>query len=635
MSRLSRISLLPLACLARPALAQPSPPETITVTATGTPLPIGETGQAISIIDGAELAQWQTPDIAAALTRLPSVSFERNGGLGATTSIFVRGANSEQLLVLIDGVRAQDQAAPAGGYDFGGLLSGALGGGIGRIELLRGANSVAWGSDAIGGVLAITSREVNGAETSLDYGTYRTWNAEAIAGVQRGGYGMTLAGGYLTTDGIPTGVGDTLPNAFGQWHINGKAHLDLAEGLQLTAAGRYAASKVGVDSYGPAPAYALGHYGDWQTSKQGSGRVGLAYASGVVALNAGVAEADTRRAYIDPPSGTLAPYEQTDGRSVREDLTGHVALPNHVSLDFGADHERTSFGQVYFGAPESAHADLASGHALLGFHNRRLDLTGGARVDHHRAFGTHWTFGANGALRLAGDVRLKASYGEGFKAPALFQLYDPTYGTAILRPETSRSYDVGLEKGDRNGRWHAAATWFERTTGNLIDFVSCPFAPPYTGQCVSQPAGYYDNIGRAHAEGIELEGDARPIAALQLRGQYSWVRSIDETPGDGTTGKDLARRPRSLLTASVDWAEQRVSLGGDVRIVGRSFEYSFAGAPARLAPYALVSLRGGITLGRHLEAYGRIENLGDERYQTALGYNSYGRTATIGVRAKL
>ena len=633
---------LPLLLAAAPALAQQAgdanvvvadyKAEPITVTATGTARPAGESGQAISIIGASDLRALQTPDLTAALARLPGVSFDRSGGIGAASGLFVRGANSEQVLVLIDGVKVEDTAAPSGGYDFGGLLTG----GIGRIELLRGSNSVAWGSDAIGGVLAVTSRELNGAEASLEYGSHQSWDAEASAGIQRAGGGITLSGGYFTTDGIPTLATDSMPNAFGQWHISGRAHLDLAPGLQIVAAGRYADGKLGVDSYNDT-SFVLGHWGDWQTQKSGSGRIGLSYAAGPLTLNAGVAESDTRRAYIDPPSGSLAPYETADGRSTRADLSGHLALPAHFGLDFGADHEHTSFGVTYFGAPEGATANLDSGHALLGYHDGRLDVTAGARVDHHNRFGTHWSFGANGALRLAEGVRLKASYGEGFKAPSLYQLYDPSVGTATLAPETSHSYDMGLEAGSRDGVYYLAGTWFSRQTSNLIDYVDC-----YTlvlAGCTAQPYGYYLNIGRAHAQGVELEGAIRPVPSLQLRAQYSWVKSIDETPGDGTTGNDLARRPRSLLSASADWTSPQnspmhgASFGGDVRIVGPGWDD--AANTAHLAAYALVSLRASVPVAPHVELFGRIENLGAERYQTVRGYNAYGRTATIGVRARL
>jgi vitamin B12 transporter len=455
----------------------------IVVTATGSAAPITQSGQSITLLTADEIASLQGPDVLRVLQRLPGVSLSRNGGLGSATSLFVRGANSEQTLVVIDGVRVEDVAAPSGGYDFGGLSAG----GVGRIELLRGSNSVIWGSDAIGGVLAVTSRTLNGAEASLEYGSRNTVDAQANAGLIRDAYEFTLNGGYTRTDGISAAATGTEPDGFEQWRIGGHGKLALAPGLDLVATARYVHSQVDIDGYAP-PTYAFGDTPEYQVSKQASGRVGLAYAAGALTLNTGVALADTRRSYFDP-SSTPNPNYATSGRSIRPDLTGHLALPAHFSLDFGAASEWTRFRaeSFAFGSVDSGKDNLTSGHALLGWHSDRLDLAAGARIDSHSRFGTHWTYGVNGAFRIIDDLRLRASYGEGFKAPTLYQLLSQ-YGNTALQPETSRSYDVGLEKGDRSGRVHAAVTWFGRDISNLIDFISCA---DDTGICKDRPFGTY------------------------------------------------------------------------------------------------------------------------------------------------
>jgi vitamin B12 transporter len=192
------------------------------------------------------------------------------------------------------------------------------------------------------------------------------------------------------------------------------------------------------------------------------------------------------------------------------------------------------------------------------------------RVDDHSAFGTHWTFGANGTVLLVDDLRLRGSYGQGFKAPTLYQLYAQSYGNTSLRAETSNSYDVALEKGNRDGRVHGAVTWFHRDTDNLIDFVSCSGAV----QCASRPYGTYANVSRARAQGIEVEADARPVEALQLHGAYTYTTSTNRTQGSALYGLDLARRPRHLLTASVDWTTpwHGLALGRQVRLAGASWD---------------------------------------------------------------
>ena len=617
------LSGLGLCAGVQPALAQAAPAydTTITVVATGLARPLDQTGQSISVVGIDEIEKIQGPDLTRVLTRLPGVSVNRSGSLGAQTSVFVRGANSEQLLVTVDGVRVEDVSAPSGGYDFGGLVTG----GVGKVELLRGSNSVAWGSAAIGGVMAITSRELNGAEGAMEYGSLNTWSQDLSAGISRDAAAITVSAGHTYTRGISAAAVGSEPDGFEQWHVSGRARLRLVDGLNLVATGRYADGHLDIDGF-PPPNYTFADTPEYQTSQQASGRVGLDYTGGGLALKAGVALSDLRRAYFDP-SVTTTPYYTSMGRSTRADMAGHLALPAQFALDFGADSEWTRFRDTY---DATATAQLTSGHALIGWQDRGVDLAGGVRVDDHSAFGTHWTFGANGSVRLMGDTRLRASYGEGFKAPTLYQLLSD-YGSTALKPETSTSYDVALEKGNRNGRLHGAVTWFHRDMANLIDFVSCASV----GLCATRPYGVYANVSRARAEGVEIEGDLRPVPTLQLNGAYTYVQSTNQTTGSADFAHDLARRPRHMLSAAVDWTTPLAGLavGGDVRLVSASFDN--AANTVRLGGYALVGARASLPICDKAELFGRIENLTNARYTVVSGYGTQGRTASIGLRAKL
>ena len=601
---------------AQPVLAAdvPGPETTITVVASGFAQPIDQTGQSVSVVGLEEIQTLQGPDFARVLTRLPGVSVNRAGGMGAQTSVFVRGANSEQLLVTIDGVRVEDVAAPSGGYDFSNLVSG----GVGKVELLRGSNSVVWGANAIGGVIAITSREINGAEGSLEGGSNASWDANGSVGIKREDYALSLDGGFTRTTGIPTRTSDVLPNGFRQWHGALRGRVKLADGLNLVASGRYASSRVGIDSYVWPTGY-LNH-GEQQSGEQVSGRVGLDYAGKGFSLKGGVSQSSLRRGYEDPTIGA-AEYSSYLGRATRVDGAGQVSLPAGFTLDLGGDSEWSHARNFYYSPGPVNDARLSAGYALLSQHGKRVDLSGGVRVNDHSAFGTHWTLGANGSVRLVQDVRLRASYGEGFKAPTLYQLFDPYSGNRALKAETSTSYDVALEKGDRNGRLHGAVTYFHRTSVNLIDYNLSTYA--------------YYNVGRATAEGVEIEGAVRPVEALQLRAAYTYVKSTNETAGNANFGKNLARRPRQMLSVSGDWTTPWAGLavGGDIRVVGQS--YDNAANTVRLGDYVVVGLRASVPLGAHAELFGRIENLNKERYSVVAGYNALGRTVALGIRAKL
>lgn len=614
--------------LAQDDVAQPAAPAVstdaqITVLATGSKLRLDQTGQAVTVITADQIAQVQGADLTRLLERVPGLTFSRNGGLGTFTGVRLRGSEAEQVLVLIDGVRVEDVSSPSGGYDFGNLLTG----GIDRIDVLRGSNSVVWGSAAIGGVIVVTTKEVNGAEASVEYGAKETVSADAVAGVANDRYAFSLNGGYARTDGVSAAAVGTEPDGYRQWRIGGRGRVNLTPDLSLNAVARYADSKLDIDGYPPPTYTVFGDTPEYQKTRQFSGRAGFHYAGSALTLDGGYALADTRRNYYDPTYGADPQYGYK-GRSQRVDLTGRIALPPHFALDFGGDSEWTRFSSS-FDAQRSAR--LSSGHALLGWYTDRASLAAGVRVDDHSRFGTQATFGANGSVRVAQGLRLRASYGEGFKAPTLYQLYSD-YGNQGLSPERSRSYDAGVEYTTADGVFHASATWFRRDTRNLIAYVSCfSVTSPL---CADGRFGFYDNVGKTRAEGVELElrADVSPTFRAQAVYTYDLARNL--TVADANYGKALARRPRNALTLSADWTSPLAGLtfGADVRLVSDSFDD--AGNRTRLDGYELTTLRASLPFGDFFELFGRVENLFDEKYQTSAGYGTWGRSAFIGARVR-
>lgn len=594
--------------------------EAITVVASGTAQPVSQTGQSISVIGANEIIAIQGPDLARVLERLPGVALARSGPLGSQTSLFVRGANSQQLVVTLDGVRLADVAAPSGGFDFGTLMTG----GIDKIELLRGSNSVVWGSDAIGGVLALTSAQIDGVRAGLEYGANDTLTADATLGTHGSGYGVSVSGGHVRSDGISAYAPGTEADGFRQWYGSLRGHAELSDRLKLVAAGRYADSRVEFDGF-PPPTFSFADTPEYQTTRQGSGRIGLDFDTGRTALKLGLAYSDTRRDYFDNAAST-APNFATSGRSWRADFSGKADLTDSITLNFGADSEWTKFSTSF--DPEND-ARLSSAHLLLGYHAGGLHLSAGARVNDHDTFGTHWTFGANGAYALSDNLRLRAAFGEGFKAPTLYQLYG-FGGNNRLRPETSRSYEAGIEYGDRNGDRHLAVTLFRRDSTDQIDFYICGIAEI----CVARV--FYYNVSRARTEGVEVEGAWNLAPTLSARAAYSHIKARGRTSlaSNGGVETDLPRRPRNTLSAGLDWETPLagLKLGADLRLAGDS--YDDRGNFTRLDGYGLLTLRASLPLGERFELYGRVENVTDTDYQTVAGYGTYGRSAFVGVRAK-
>ena len=550
----------------------------ITVTASGTPTSLDETGQPVTVIGRDEIDAVQGADLMRVLARAPGVSFSRNGAAGSFTGLRVRGAEAEQLLVLIDGVRVADPAAPGGGFDFGNLLTGT----IGKIDLLRSSNSTIWGSDAIGGVLALSTRTDTGLEASAEYGARDTAFATLSGGLggDRGSLGGS-AGGYRT-DGFSSAASGTEPDGFEQWDASAQGRIVLAPGLSAFVRGRYATGNLALDGF-PPPDFVLADTDETQRTRQSSLAAGATYDRPGLLLTAAYSLADTVRRTFDPALGS-APTFTSDGHSDRLDLTGEWRPGGPFRLDFGGDYEQSRFATL-FDAAEHTHSRGA--YAQLGFESGHLAAHAGARRDDSAGFGGATSFGGDASYALAPDLRLRASVGEGFKAPTLFQLLSD-YGNAALRPERSTSADVSLAWRQRGAMPYASATLFRRDSDNLIDFVSC-FGIA-SGICFNRPFGTYDNIGRVRAQGVEVEAGAELLPRLSARLAYGLVDTDDRTPGSSNRGKVLARRPRHTLSLGGSWqvAGGGLSLGADLRWASKSFDD--AANLVSLKAYAVVDL---------------------------------------------
>ena len=288
----------------------------ITVTATGSRAEVEDTGQAVTIITRDEIEEVQGADLTRVLERAPGVAISRNGGIGGFTGVRVRGSEAEQLLVIIDGVRVADPAAPTGGFDFGNLLAGN----VDKLDLLRGSNSTIWGSDAIGGVLAVTTRDEDGLQGSVEYGARDTVFGSATGGIATDDFYAGLSGSYLTTGGFSAADSGTEADGFEQWALAGRTSVYLSDQITLFARGRYAEGELEIDGF-PFPALILTDTDEFQETTQYSASAGASYDNGPLYMTASYSFADTERANFNPAFGT-APGFTSDGHSDRVELRG-------------------------------------------------------------------------------------------------------------------------------------------------------------------------------------------------------------------------------------------------------------------------------------------------------------------------
>ncbi len=584
----------------------------VVVTATGAPQRRGDTGQAITVVTRAELERRQTVSLADFLATTPGVVVTRNGGSGNFTGVRIRGAEAEQTLTLIDGVRVNDPSSPGGSFDFGNLLAGN----IERVEVLRGANSVAWGSQAIGGIVnVVTEQPVDGvrARASGEYGYRDTGFATASLAAGSALVRGSVAGGYLRTDGISTAAVGNERDGYRQYGGTAKLVVEPVAGIGADLRLYHANSRLQLDGF-PPPTFAFADTPEYSRTGETYGYAGVFanLADGRFRNRAGVTVADINRDNYPAPGGAAS--FQARGRSERYQYRGDFAASDALRLVGGAEHEDSRFDDLA-GTKVSTGITSFYGQAVV-TPVERMTLTAGVRHDNHEDFGTKTTLGGNAAVGLGGGTLLRATYAEGFKAPTLFQLFS-AFGTPTLRPETARSWDVGVEQ--EWGRARLGLTWFNRRTVNQIDFDLGTFT--------------YGNIARTRAEGVEATAELRPSDRLTVQASYSHIASRNRSPG-ASLGKQLARRPRDTASVSADWTSPwGPSLGGTVSLVGDSFDD--AGNFTRLDGYVLAGARAEVPVGDRFSLYGRVDNLFDANHRTVAGYGTYGRAAYVGVRARL
>jgi vitamin B12 transporter len=597
------------------AFAEVNETDVIVVTASGIEQPKSETGQAITIIDRDRLDTLQSTSIADALRTLPSVSVAQRGSVGSQTSVFIRGGNSSQTLVLVDGVRINDPSSPNGVFDFGALLAGN----IGQVEMLRGPNSVIWGSQAIGGVINVTTLKPTqglAGNVAAEYGYADTVklnaNVSGSAGVLEGSVG----GGFYRTDGISSLVGGTERDGYKNYAGNARLKVNLAENFAFDFRGFYTDGTVEYDS-----PFGVGADGlPVSHNKQFVGYAGanLTMFEGLLRHRVAYTRSDIKRVGTDPIVFSFNNF-RVRGKVDRFEYQGAFDLAKAAStIVFGVEHERTFATTSFEGAP----ADIAKTNVTSGFVQlivrpvTGLTLTGGVRHDDYNVYGGQTTLGGNIAYTPNdGRTVLRATYGEGFRAPTLSE-GQPPFGNPNLKPETARNFDAGIEHGFLGGKAQIYATYFNRKSTDLINF---------------SPAFQLENIDRVRTKGLEAGFVLRPTADLDIRAGYSLVNAINRSANN--FGKRLALRPRDSANVSVDWKTPwRVKLGTTIEMVGDSFDD--AANAVRLDGHVLVGVRVALPITDMFEVYGRADNVFDENYATVAGYSTYGRSLFAGVRAR-
>ncbi|RPE75821.1 TonB-dependent vitamin B12 receptor [Vulcaniibacterium tengchongense] len=603
-----RIQTLAAACaLALPALVyarDATDLDQVVVTATRTAISADDALTPVEVIDRAQIERSQARSLPDLLRGRAGISLSNQGGQGKLTTLFLRGAESDHVLVLVDGIRI---GSPTSGL---AALQDLPIEAIDRLEIVRGPRASLYGSEAIGGVIQVFTRRDRGGfapRVRLDGGSHGTlgYGVGFGGGNGRGWFGADFQ--HARTDGINACDGFYDPATFEG------AGCFIAPGSQPDRDGyeKDALSLRGgidFDEHWSLEGHALRNEGDngfdgdfydrAETVQQviggklrwrPSSRVDLHLTAG---RNVDASDNFRDRDFID--------YFSTDRDSAT--LQGDFGLAANQLLSVGLDwlRDRVDATTAYDETERDNQAAFVQYQGRFGAHA----LEASVRRDDNEQFGGHTTGSAAWGLSFGGGWRLRAGYGSAFKAPTFNELYYPFFSNPNLRPEESDTWELGLA-------WQGEALAvnldaFETEVEDLIAYDAA--------------LGMPNNVDRARMRGAELGVDAR-WGGWTLAGALSWLDT--ENRSGPYRGNDLARRARHGARFDLDRAFGRFRLG--VTAAGEGSRYDDVANLHRLGGYGTVDLRAEYALTPALTVQARVANVFDRDYETAWFYNQPGR----------
>jgi vitamin B12 transporter len=597
----------------------------VIVSATRIATPAAQIGSSVTVITAADIAAEQLRTVSDVLQLVPGLNVVQSGGPGGQTSIFMRGTNSNHTKVLIDGIDVSDPSNAGASFDFGQLLASD----IERIEVLRGPQSGLYGSDAIGGVISITTRAGQGPLTvagSVEGGTFRTSNETLALSGSADQFQYAANVEHLHAGSTPVTPLDLLQPGEARADdyednvtLSTRLGLAVTSGLDVNLVSRFTDAHYAFTGDDPFafPSFPAAQPSKSDTSQNYSRLSGhLVSFDGALDQTLGVAYSSAWTLNLDPNFGASV----NTGDRLKVDWQGAVRLSNDETLVLDAEHARDAVHE-----PISAAVSDAAGAVELQSHLApQLSSALNVRYDDNSRFGSKvtWRFAPTYAI-AATDTRFTASTGSGFKAPTLGELYQnfPPYFFANpnLKPETSTGYDFGIEQELFDRSAQLGATWFRNDIRDLI-------TTDVTGST-------YANVGRALTRGVESFIAWQPLQALHLRADYTFTQADDEV-----LHEELLRRPRHKATLNAAWQlNDSLALDTTVLYVGswidgnRDFSIPRLTAPA----YATVNMAVNYALRPRLTLFGRIDNLFDRHYQDPIGFLHPAFGLFVGVRGQL
>jgi vitamin B12 transporter len=606
------------------------PATEITVTAERAPEQAEDTPASVTITDQQRIERLGDALITSFLRLTPSVSVSSSGTAGSLTEVRIRGAENNHTLLFIDGIRANDPAT--GNQPRYELLNADL---ASRIEVVRGPQSALWGSEAIGGVIAVNGASATGTqmEATAEAGSLGFRRSSASESYVEGPLNLAGAFGFQRATGIDAFGGSTRGDRDGYRNLSGRirgtwnAAPDLALGLTAFSLN----GRNDYDGFNPAPPFQHMDTLDSSRNRLAAGRIWATFGKDSVPWSgrAGGSLLGSRNrnllagTEINRTSGRRSTLDAQVQRRFRTGSIDHrliLALDReseefHARGSVATEQDRT---RIHYAATAEWRADAGPVTADVAL-----------RRDWFNRFQDATTVRASLLARLGGGFSVSGSYGEGIAQPTFFDLYGffpgSFEGNPALRPERSRGFEASLRF--RGGDFEGSVTGYrQRLTDEIVD----TFDP------VTFISSTENSSETSRRSGVEVEAAWGLGEKMRLSANYAFLHATQpDDLGLGLGRLKEARRPKHSGSVVADGRAGRLTYGLSVAYTGEHFDTDFETFPfrrVRLGAYWLAGARIAYDVGGGVELFARAANAFDERYQDALGYRTEGRSVYAGIR---
>jgi len=615
-----------------PPAATPADPNNPLVTSPTTiPTPVSQVANSVTVITAQDIENTQRRTVPDLLQTVPGLNVAGSGP-GQLTSVFIRGADSNHTKVFIDGIDVSDPSNPGRQFDFGPFTTF----GIEQVEVLRGPQGGLYGSDALGGVISLTTKTGKGApqwSTLLEGGSFGTFNQATSVSGSTSDTSYAFSGSHMRADSTPVTPASLLPpgqqkgnhDFYDNLTFHGKVSHDFSEMFSVSTVARYTDAHL---RYTEGDNYPYTNpIQSRSDSRQFNGLLDGVFKllDGRFNNHFGVTYTDIERNTSDPYGaivyGTNNPTSAFHGERTKVYWKSDLTLIKGQTLVTGVENEteKGSVNYAVYGAPSvsGTNQNLGSYAELQSNFFDRFFLVSNVRHDQNDHFGGHNTFRVAPAIVIPETgTKFKASYGTGFHAPSIDEIYGPYGGNPNLKPEESKGYDYGFEQTLLNKRVQFGVTWYHNQFTNLITSDAS--------------TGYInENVALATTHGIEAFTSFALTQSLTLRGDYTHTIATDDT-----THLALKRRPEHKWSAQAQWAAtDKLTLTATALWISSWLDADRITGVAERAPgYQLLNLAANYKVDQNWSVFGRIDNALDRHYQNPFGWQKTGIGVYGGLR---